>query len=161
VCRATEGPLLGKDEFTPEILINASDAWVGFQIGATVELAGFGTTPSGVGIGIDQTTSGLFTTYKRFDASVVLADAIKATLSEFRAPANVSQIRAQKPGTVLISDITGKVTVAGSWSIPGSVNTLALADTKVPIQIEVEAASYVALTGAISISGEFVFRSWK
>jgi hypothetical protein len=103
----------------------------------------------------------VFTTYKRFDASVVLADAIKVTLSEFRIPANASEIRAQKPGTVLISDITGTVTVAGSWSIPGSVNTLALADTKVPIEIDVEAASYVAVTGAIAISGEFAFRSWK
>src|SRR5579884_186453 len=161
IFRETESPLLGKDDFAIDIPIDAREAWVGFQIGATVEVTGSGAAPNGVGIEIDQTTSGVFATYKRFDDSVVLTDAIRATLSEFRVPANASELRAQTPGTVLISDITGKITVAGSWSIPGSVNTLALADTKVPIQIDVEAASYVALTGAIAISGEFVFRSWK
>lgn len=161
VCRAADGPLLGKDDFALDIPIDASEAWVGFQIGATVEVAGAGAAPNGVGVEIDQKTSGVFTTYKRFDASVVLRDAIRDTLSEFRVPANASEIRAQKPGTVLTSDVTGTVTVSGSWSIPGSVNTLALADTKVPIEIEVEAASCVALKGAIAITGEFVFRSWK
>jgi len=161
IFRETESPLLGKDDFALDIPIESKEAWVGFQIGATVEVTGLGAAPNGVGIEIDQTTSGVFATYKRFDDSVALSDAIKATLSEFRVPANASELRAQKPGTVLTSDITGTVTVAGSWSIPGSVNTLALADTKVPIQIEVVAGSSVTLTGAIAISGKFVFRSWK
>ena len=161
IFRETESPLLGASNLAIDIAIDAKEAWVGFQIDATVEVTGRGAAPNGVGIKIDQMTSGVFATYKRFDDSVVLSDAIRATLSEFRVPANASELRAQKPGTVLTSDITGTVTVAGSWSIPGSINTLALADTKVPIEIEVEAGSSVTLTGAIAISGEFVFRSWK
>ncbi|HWD97535.1 MAG TPA: hypothetical protein VG345_00800 [Bryobacteraceae bacterium] len=159
--RGSDSPLLGKDDFTPEIAIGGGECWIGFQIGATVELTAIGDAPNGIGVEIDQTTGAVFTTYKRFDSSVVLRDAMAATLSEFKIPANAGVLRAQTPGTVLTSDISGTVTVTGEWALPGSVNALALADTTVPAKIQLEIASSVALEGSIAVSGEFVFRSWK
>jgi hypothetical protein len=161
VYRPSDSPLLGKDDFTPEIAIADGECWIGFQIGATVEVDATGEAPNCIGVEIDHSTSAVFTTYKRFDPSVVLRDAIAATLSDFKVAAKPDVLRSQQPGTVLTSDISGTVTVTGEWEIPGSVNALALADTTVPAKIQVEIASKVALEGSIAISGEFVFRSWK
>jgi hypothetical protein len=159
--RPSDSPLLGKDDFTPEIAIGSGECWVSFQIAATLDVDATGQAPNGVGVEIDQTTTAAFTTYKRFDSNVSLRDAMAATLSEFKVPSSAAVLRVQTPGSVLTSDISGTVTVTGKWSVPGSVNALALADTTVPAKIQVEIASCVALEGSIAVSGEFVFRSWK
>ncbi len=160
-----DSPLLTSDVFTPEIDISDKQFWVNFELAATLKASVSAAAPNGFGIAAITQSATTFDVYTLFDGNnsplPLFRDALAETLSSFGPLRSADDIRNQRAGTVNTCDVTGTVTVSGSWSLPSSINKMSFADTKVPITIDVAPSLTVKLKGSIAITGEFTVRSWK
>jgi hypothetical protein len=90
-----------------------------------------------------------------------LGEAIGATLTDFGVSVSAADIRGQKPGTVRSSEVSGTVTVSGSYSLPIAVNQLALAESLVPFKFSVNPALGLKLGGSVALTGDFSVACWR
>ena len=162
---AKDKALLGTDPTVPKIDIGSNDYWLSFGLQSTVEVGGTATVGSGFGVSLKFGSAVKLTGYTLFSESAVplptLGEAIGATLTNFGLLASSAEVRKQKPGTVRSADVAGRVTVSGSYSLPISVNQLALAESIVPFKFTVNPNLAVKVTGSVALTGEYACTCWR
>ncbi len=158
--RMRDSPLLGSDPAIPEIAIGASDYWLSFGLDTTFALSA-GASASGFGVSVNNSAAVALTGYTLFDKTAQFRDAIREALENFAPLCSATAARNQKAGTVLVADISGTVTVSGSYSLPVSVNQLSLAEVALPFGTGINPNLGVTVTGVVSLTGEFSVRSWR
>src|ERR1039458_2717767 len=125
---AKDKALLGTDPSVPKIDIGPDDYWMSYTLQTTLEVGGTDTIGSGFGVGLKFGSALTLTGYSLFSPAAgalpTLGEAIGATLTSFGVSVSAADIRGQKPGTVRSSDVSGTVTVSGSYSLPIAVNQL-------------------------------------
>jgi hypothetical protein len=162
---AHDSPLLGSDPTVPKIAIGPGDYWVSFEVDGTLDVAGAKNFPSGFGVTVDLASTVKLSGYTLFPSSPgplpTLGDAIRAAISNTAILGSAADVRKQKPGTVYVSDISGTVTVGGSYSLPIGVNQLALAEALVPFKIAINPAITLKLGGSVALTGDYSVRMWR
>lgn len=162
---AKDQALLGMDPTVPEIDIGQDDYWLSFALQTTLELGGADALGSGFGVSLKFGSALKLTGYSLFSPAAgalpTLGEAIGATLTDFGLCVSASDIRRQKPGTARASDISGTVTVSGSYSLPMAVNQLALAEALVPFKFSVNPALSVKVGGSVALTGDFSVLCWR
>ena len=162
---AEDSPLLGSDPSVPSIVINAGEYWLSFEVDGTLDISGTQNLGSAFGVSVEGATAAKLYTYVQFANATgplpTLGTAIGATLNSFRFLVAASDIRAQKPGRVCVSDLSGTVTVSGSYSVPIGVSQIALAEALVPFKIDVTPKATVTVGGSVALTGDFAVRSWR
>ncbi|MDR3748056.1 MAG: hypothetical protein P4M04_07885 [Acidobacteriota bacterium] len=158
-----DGKLFG-DDFTPEVPIAEDQCWMSFEIDATVD-GKLAATVDGVGVALEGTTAACFTTYSLLKAQngrfPALKDAMRAALQNYSVSCSAGAIRAQRPGTVNVSDLKGTIKVSGSYSVPINVSALASASLPFNYSIDVNPGGTVQVSGSIALTGQFVVRSHR
>lgn len=157
--------LLGADPTLPKIEIGSKECWMSFGLKSTLEAGGTELVGTGLGVSLKFGTAVTLTGYSRFPLGagpqLTLGEAIGTTLTNFGLLASAVEIRHQKPGTVRSADVSGTVTVGGSYSLPISVNQLALAEAIVPFKFAVNPALCVKVGGSVAITGNFCSVCWR
>ena len=162
---AKDKTLLGKDPSVPQIDIGPDDYWMSFALQGTLDLAGSGNLGSGFGVSLKFGSTLNLTEYTRFSPAdgplPTLGEAIGITLTDFGLLASAAEIRGLQPGTVRSADVSGTVTVSGSYSLPMAVNQLALAESVVPFKIAVKPDFGVKLGGSVALTGDYSVLCWR
>jgi hypothetical protein len=163
VARAADSPLFGKDAYDP-VEIKGHDCWVGFELDALLDASVFVPLPQGFGLSFEASTASAFSTYMLIpDASApgtTLKQGLSDALNAFEIIANPVQALNIPAGIICTSDLSGTLTVGGSYSLPLAVNQLSLASADLPFNASVAVQPAAALTigGKVAISGEFSIR---
>jgi hypothetical protein len=163
VARAADSPLFGKDDYDPVVITNR-DCWVGFELDALLDSSISVPLPHGFGLNFEASTTSAFSTYVLIpDAAApntTLGQALAAALNAFEIIATPVDALNIAPGIICASDLSGTLTVGGSWSLPLSVNQLSLASANLPFnsKISVEPAVKLKVGGNIALTGEFSVR---
>lgn len=164
IARPADKKLFGDDDFSPEIDIGADQCWIGVEIDATAD-AGVKASADGFGIGLSGTAKLGMTAYTRISKSggqfPVLLDGLKAALDGYYIAATADALRAMPAGTVCVNELTGSVTLSGSYQLPVSINALASADLPFNYKISVQPEATVKLAGSIALCGDMIVRAHK
>lgn len=157
--------LLGADPTVPKIEIGSNECWMSFSVKSTLEVGGTEPVGSGFGVSLKFGSAVTLTGYSRFPSVAgrqpTLGEAIGTTLTNFGLLASAAEIRRQMPGTVRSADTSGTVTVGGSYSLPISVNQLALAEAIIPFKFAVNPAICLKVGGSVAITGDFCSVCWR
>ncbi|HEY7304471.1 MAG TPA: hypothetical protein VH601_10175 [Bryobacteraceae bacterium] len=161
---SSQETLFDGDPFAPRIPIAPGEAWVRFELDTSV--TGKFTVPAnGFGVGFQGITKVGLSTYTLLTASSgtlpSLRDAIKAALENYSVTKDAAAIRSQRTGTVNSSELSGAVTLTGSYSLPISVAPLASANLPFNHSLTVRPETTLELAAQISITGDFIFRCHK
>src|ERR1022692_2754410 len=153
---AQDKQLLGTDPTVPKIDIENNDYWLSFGLQTTLETSGTEDVGSGLGVSVKGGSIVTVTSYSCFsqpaDKLPTLGAAISTALSDFNLLVTAKDIRKQRPGTVQSSDVSGTVTVSGSYSLPIGVNQLALAEALVPFKVAVKPSLGVKIGGSVALT---------
>jgi hypothetical protein len=160
-----ESPLLGKDETVPPIPIDKGDYWLSFELDGTFDTTATDKLSSaGFGVSVEGATTVKITAYTPFSGANGLpafGDALGAALGNFGWLVSATDVRSQKTGTVRVADVSGTVTVSGSYSYPVALNQLSLAEAIVPFQIDINPAITLKVTGSVALTGDYAVRCWR
>lgn len=156
--------LFENDAFSPRIPIAPGEAWIQFELDTSVT-GKFSASANGFGVGIQDLTKVGLGTYTLLTASAGalpdLRDAIRTALESYSVTHNAASVRSQRSGTVNVSELSGTVTIKGSYSLPISVAPLASASLPFNHKIRVQPATKLEIAGQVSITGDFVVRCHK
>jgi hypothetical protein len=162
---AGDSPLLGTDAGVPDIGIGPNEYWLSFALKGTLAISVGDVPAPGFGVSVKDASAVALTHYTRFsrdDGSLPsLAEAIEITLNNFGLLLTAKDIRDLKPGTVRSSDVSGTVTVSGSYTLPIAVNQLALAESLVPFKIQLNPQLTVKLGGSVAMTSDYSVRCWR
>jgi hypothetical protein len=146
------------DDFSCEVAIADNQCWMALEIDASLT-GKLSATIDGFGVGLQDNTSAIFTTYKLLEATSgefpSLKDALVAVVQSYSVNYNVANVRAQAPGTINVSDLKGGVKFKGSYSLPIDVNSLASVNLPFNYKMEVNPGA------TLEVAGQFVVRSHR
>lgn len=163
VLRAAVTPLFGKDDYDA-VEIKNNECWIGVEIDTLLDASAAVALPQGFGLRFEASAASSFATFKLIqDADAprtTLQQAIAGALSAFEIVATPAQAINIPAGVICTSDLSGKLAVSGSWSLPLAVNQLSLAEANLPFdaRVAVQPAASVQVGGTVSITGEFAIR---
>ena len=163
VCRAADSPLFGEDDYDP-VEIKNNECWIGFEVDALLDASIAVPLPQGFGLTFEASATSAFSTFKLIvDADAprtTLQQGLSEALSAFEIIATPAQAIDIPSGVISICDLSGTLTVGGSWSLPLAVNQLSLAAVNLPFNasVAVQPAMTVKVGGSVSITGEFAIR---
>jgi hypothetical protein len=164
IARPADKTLFGDDEFSPKIAITADQCWIGIEMDATAD-ASIKASADGFGIGISGTAKlGLaaYTLVTRTAGKFPdLLDGLKAALDGYSIAATADALSNLPLGTVCVTELTGTVTLSGSYELPVSINALASADLPFNYKISVQPEATVKLGGSIALCGDMIVRAYK
>ncbi len=162
IVTAEEKTLFAPDTFSPVIPIAASQCWVGFELDTTVS-GKSGASAGGFGASLQIGSELVLTVYTLFDGTPlpVLKDAFTKAIEDFSVATTAAQLRRLPVGVVQVRDLSGSVTVTGSYSVPLSLNPLASADLPLNMQLQVAPAATAKISGSLCITGELLVRSYR
>ncbi len=152
--------LFGDDPFAPAIPIAPGECWVGCEIDASVS-GQLSAAVDGFGVSAGAAASVSLATYSRVSAAARVLDALQTALSNYSVSATAEAVRAQAPGTVTATGISGTLSFRGSYGLPLRVDALASANLPFNANIAVKPAVAVEIAGRIDITGDFLVRSYK
>jgi hypothetical protein len=152
------------DQFTPEIAIKPTECWIGIGLNASVD-ASAQATVEGFGIGVDGTADVGLTTYTKIESTggkfPALIDGLKTALDGVHLASSTAALRNLRAGIVCANEISGSVTLAGSYELPVSVNALASANLPFEYAIKVQPEVTLGLSGSVAVSGDLIVRTYK
>ncbi|HEV3330654.1 MAG TPA: hypothetical protein VG096_06725 [Bryobacteraceae bacterium] len=163
VARAADSPLFGKDDYDP-VEIKNHGCWVGFELDTLLDASISVPLPQGFGLSFEASTTSAFAAYVLIpDANApgtTLGEALSDALNAFEIVATPVQALNIPAGVICSSDISGTLTLGGSWSLPLSVNQLSLASANLPFNstVAVQPAVSLKVGGNVAITGEFSVR---
>ena len=163
VVTSQDGYLFPDDGFSPTIPITEKQCWVGFQVDANVEST-LSAAIDGFGIAFHGASMLGLSTYSLFEAPPTLPtlkDAVEIALGNFSVTHTVRSVREQRLNTVNVSELSGTVSLTGSYGIPMSVGAFATATLPYNFNIAVSPAATAEVQGALDVTGEFLIRSHK
>ena len=154
--------LFDDDGFAPVIPIAANQAWVEFGVDATVG-ADLTASAEGFGVEVNASTQLSLLTYTLFEGSPLpsLKDALQASVEGFSLSSTPAAIRSQKAGTVNVCDITGSVTLTGSYGFPFSFSPFASANLPFNFKVSVAPTATAKVSAGLTLCGEFLVRLYK
>jgi hypothetical protein len=162
---SADTPLLGGDPSVPEIDIAQNEFWLSFELDGTLTITASADLGTGFGVSVADAPAVNLSTYVRFTSQQRelpnLGQGISATLNSFRLALTPPVLRAQKFGTVYVTNVSGTVTVSGSYSVPAAVNQLALAEALIPFKVSIDPAATVKVSGSVALTGDHSVRAWK
>jgi hypothetical protein len=163
VARAADSPLFGKDNYD-SVDINNKECWVGFELDTMLDANVAIPLPNGFGVSFEASSAPSFATYILIpDAqapNTSLEAAISNSLKSFEILGSSADVLSIPKDTIYTNDLSGTVTVGGSWALPLAVNQLSLADAKLPFNssVSVSPAVTIKVGGSIAITSEFSVR---
>ena len=163
VSRAADSPLFGNDDYDP-IEIQNNDCWVGVEFDTLLDASVAVPLPQGFGLTFKASAAAAFSSYKLIPggdaAHTTLRHGLAEALSGFEIIATPAQVLNMPLRAIHMSDLSGTLTVGGSWSLPLGVNQLSLAQADLPFHasVAVQPATTVEIGGKVSITGEFSVR---
>jgi hypothetical protein len=161
---AADKLLFPDDGFSPSIPIASNQAWVGFEIDASIA-AKLSATVNGIGVALAASTTQKLTSYSLFEAAPpplpLLKDALTATLEHFFIPLTPQDLRQQTQGTLTALELAGSIALKGSYQIPVSFKPLASANLPFNFSMHVVPDATVQVAGTLSITGNFIVRSHR
>jgi hypothetical protein len=163
VSRAADSPLFGQDNYDA-VEIRNNECWVGVELDTLLDTSVAVPLPQGFGLKFEASAASAFSTYKLIaDADApqtTLRQGLSEALSAFGIIATPVQAMNIPSGLICMSDLSGALTVSGSWSLPLGVNQMSLAAANLPFNASVAARPLVGVQvgGAVSITGEFAIR---
>jgi hypothetical protein len=163
VARASNSPLLGRDDYDP-IVIAPNQCWLSFELDAALEVGVAVPLSSGFGVSFKAGTAPKFTTYvlipEQQASATNLRDAIKNTINAFKIPNSAEDVLSIPLGVIYASELAGTVDIGGSWTLPMSVNQVSLADATLPFNAElsVHPEVKVKVSGHIILDASFSVR---
>lgn len=164
IVRPTDKTLFPDDTFSPVIAITKDQCWMGAELDVSVD-GNSQATVDGFGVGIKGTAKLGLTTYTLIESNgtqlPILQDGLKTSLDHFHVASTVDSLRNQAMGTVCATELTGTVTVSGSYQLPVSVNALASADLPFNYKISIQPEETLKLSGSIALCGDLIVRSHK
>ena len=162
---AKDGALFGSSPTVPKVAIGAGEYWLSFGLQSTLNAQATGPVAPGFCVSLKLGSAIKLTEYTKFSADhaplPTFGEAIGTTLSNFGLLRSASDLRQQKTGTIRASDISGTVTVSGSYSLPISVNQLALSESLVPFKVQVSPALAVKAGGSVAVTGDYSVICWR
>ncbi len=158
----TDKCLFSGDDCDP-VNIAAGEHWMYMQLTTDMDVAGSLPVAPGFGVSVDVDAKPVLASYAHFPKStpeVSLNDAVAQTLSTFAILRSSADVMAVEADTVHVCDLSGSMKLSGSYSVPFACNQLSLADEKLPFnqKVQLSPALKMAVTGAITLAGEFRFR---
>ena len=171
ILRCDDKFLLGHDDFTPDIPIEPGQFWAKFELDTALDAALNQSISvggiSGFGVGLSASSALNFSSYTLFDKSdaalPTLNVAAGRALSNFIPVNSASDVRAQKPGTVNVAEVSGTVKMTGSYSFPFAINSLCLAskDLLFNYTLKVQPEAKLKVSGEIGVTGDYIIRSYR
>lgn len=156
--------LFDGDEFAPGIPINPGEGWVEFELDASVDVKS-SASADGFGVALDGLNKTGLSTYTLWTAvsgkAPTLRQAIQTALENYSVTKDAASVRSQRVGTVNASDLSGTVTLSGSYSLPISVAPLASANLPFNRTLTIKPADALEIAGKVSLTGEWIVRSYK
>ncbi len=176
-----EKSLFGDDNVTFPVPIAKGQAWMSFELQTLFDVGGKQIPVgglSGFGVGIEASTTCTFTSYTLFDGASgplpSVKECLSETLSNFKPLSSAASVRAQKPGTIQVCEISGTLKFTGSYSVPMSANSYSLASlgtstllknssSKLPFNynISVNPDFDLEIAGSVAVTGEYGIRCHK
>jgi hypothetical protein len=164
ILNAADKTLFEDDEFCPPIPIKLGECWIGLDLQIELKATG-GATFNGFGVAAGGSASIGAGTYVLFQSKPnslpVLRDALRTVFENYSAERTSTAILAQKTGLVSTLHTAGSINFSASYSLPISVNPLASAGLPFNYTISLDPDVTVRVGGEITLSGEFVIRSYK
>jgi hypothetical protein len=164
VWNADSKTLFEEDQFCPQIPILPGECWIGLNLQLLLK-AKAGATFNGFGVAAEGSSTvgaGTYVLFKSESGGLpLLRDALKTALESYSAARTSAAILAQKTGIAYTLDTSGAIKFSGSYSLPISVNPLASAGLPFNYTISLDPDVTVRIGGEITLSGEFILRSYK
>jgi len=164
VMTATDKLLFPNDGFAPTIPIAANQCWVGFEVDAALGTK-LSATADGFGVAVQGGAKLALSTYTLLEAAhpplPLLKDAFVSALEHFSVAVNAQSVRQQALGTVNVCDLSGAVSITGSYEIPISLSAFASANLPFNFKLSVAPTATVKIAGGLAVSGDFLVRSHK
>lgn len=163
VSRAADSPLFGKDDYD-SVEIKNNECWIGVEVDTLLDASASVPLPQGFGLKFEASSASAFSTFKLIPDAVApqtsLQEGLSEALSAFEIIATPVQAMNIPSGVICTGDLSGTLTVGGSWSLPLGVNQLSLAAANLPFNasVAVQPAVAVKIDGSIAITGEFAIR---
>ena len=154
--------LFPDDGFSPLIPIAANQAWVEFGVDALVG-EDFTASAEGFGVEVKGSTKLSLLTYTLFEGNPLptLKDALQTSIDGFTISSNPTAIRNQKASTVNVCDISGSVTLTGSYGFPFSFSPFASANLPFNFNVDVAPTATAKVSAALTLFGDFLVRLYK
>lgn len=161
ILTSADGFVFGKDQFSPTIPIAPGEAWLGVEMDLFAK-AKVAVTDNAVGVSFKAEQKLACSTFTRLSAPVpTLRAACSAAFSNFSVTTSAAAIRSQPVGTVNQTDVAGSITAKVTLSQPWTPNPLASVNLPFKATASVTPSLTLQVAGGISITGEFIFRSYK
>src|SRR5215472_12362711 len=163
ISRAADSPLFGKDDYDA-VEIHANECWVGVELDTLLDASVAVPLPQGFGLKFEVSAASTFSTHKLIRDAVAPQTTLQVGLSEalsaFEIIATPVQAMNIPSGVICMGDLSGTLTVGGSWSLPLGVNQLSLAAANLPFNasVAVQPAVEMKVGGSVAITGEFTIR---
>lgn len=163
ISRASDSPLFGADDYDP-VEINGNDCWVAFELDTTLGASAAVPLPDGFGVNFGVSTAPSFATHVLFPAAqapaTTLRQAIEQALNTFSILDSSDDVLSIPQGVIYKNDLSGTVTIGGSWTLPLAVNQLSLAQANLPFdsKVSVNPELTLSVSGDVCITGEFSVR---
>ncbi len=160
---ASDSPLFGPDDYDA-ISINDGDYWISFELDTLLNVSVAVPLPDGFGVGFGASTAPNFASYLFIPAAqagtMTLSKAIGDVLNDFKILDSAEHVLAVPSNVICSADLSGTITISGTWSLPLAVNQLSLADANLPFNanVSVSPALTLSASGDIAISSEFNVR---
>jgi hypothetical protein len=161
---SADGSLFGKDLFALTIPIQADQAWLGVEVDVLAKVTLTGSADS-VGVCLETDSALKCTTFSSFSATngalPLLSAACLVGFNQFSMTASPTDIRQQPAGTVNQTELSGTITTKVALNQPYTLNALASANLPFSATASIQPNLTLQLTGSITITGDFIFRSYK